>query len=147
MKSLAILLLPALCVLIPSCATDDEKEIPVTKSGELMRPRLVGRVASVPSDKRFILIQSYGDWKIASGTILIAQGTEGRTANLLATGEVMGQYAAADVQSGDVRPGDAVYMREFAKAASAENPAAPGTPPETPEPATPAPATSEVPIP
>lgn len=146
MKSLAILVLPVL-PLLPSCATDNEKQIPVTNSGELMRPRLVGRVANVPADKRFILIQSYGDWKVASGTVLIAHGTDGRTANLLATGEVMGQYAAADVQSGEVRSGDGVYLRELGKTAPSEDPASPTPVPGTPEIKPPSPAASEVPIP
>ncbi|WAC17949.1 hypothetical protein OVA24_11945 [Luteolibacter sp. SL250] len=142
-RCLAVLLAPIFCALLPSCATDEEP-IPVTKSGEVMRPRLVGRVASVPSDKRFILIQSYGDWKVAAGTVLIAHGADGRTANLLATGEVMGQYAAADVQSGEVQRGDSVYSRELTKSVAPD--AAP-TSPGTPEIPPPAPATNEVPIP
>lgn len=144
LRRLAAISLPALCILLPSCATEEEP-IPVTKSGEVARPRLVGRVASVPSDKRFILIQSYGDWKVGTGTVLIAHGADGRTANLLATGEVMGQYAAADVQSGEVQRGDAVYMRELSKPAPPENPPVPG--PGTPEIPPAAPATSEVPVP
>ncbi len=148
MKSLAILVIPAACFLLPSCATDEEKQIPVTKTGELMRPRLVGRIASVPSDKRFILIQSYGDWKVASGTVLIAHGADGRTANLLATGEVMGQYAAADVQSGEVHQGDAVYLRELTKKVSSEDPATSAAPSTgVPDIQPPAPATSDVPVP
>lgn len=143
LKILAILLLPALGLLLPSCATDDEEPIPVTKTGEVMRPRLVGRIATVPSDKRFILIQSYGNWKVAAGTVLISQGTEGRTANLLATGETMGQYAAADVQSGDVQRGDAVYSRDFSKPAPPEAP----TTPNTTAPNTPAPVVTDVPVP
>lgn len=144
LRFLAVIALPALCVLLPSCAGEDEP-IPVTKSGEVMRPRLVGRVASVPADKRFILIQSYGDWKVAAGTVLIAHGAGGSTANLLATGEVMGQYAAADVQSGEVQRGDAVYMRELGKPLAPENPAAPTS--GTPEVPAAAPATDEVPVP
>lgn len=105
-----------------------------------MRPRLVGRVATVPSDNRFILIQSYGSWKVPTGTVLISHGADGRTANLLATGEAMGQYAAADIQSGEVQPGDAVFARDLTK---------PTTSDETTEPPPPAPtpATSEVPVP
>jgi len=139
----AFFLFPVLCVLLQSCATDEEA-IPVTKTGELMRPRLVGRVASVPSDNRFILIQSYGDWKVAAGTVLIAHGTDGRTANLLATGEAMGQYAAADVQSGEVQRGDSVYSRDLTKSVTPD-PSATTT--GTPEVAPPGPATSDVPVP
>jgi hypothetical protein len=146
LRGLTVLFLPAVCVLLPSCATDEEP-IPVTKSGEVMRPRLVGRIASVPSDKRFILIQSYGDWKVATGTVLIAHGVDGRTANLLATGEVMGQYAAADVQSGEVQRGDAVYMREITKSAPPETSPDAAPVPGISETPPPSPATSEVPVP
>lgn len=122
MKYLMLLPIIPFAVSLCSCATDDEEPIPVTKSGEVMKPRLVGRIASVPSDKRFILIQSYGDWKVSSGSILISHGSDGRTANLLATGEVMGQYAAADIQSGEVNVGDAVYYRDLTKQASPSQP-------------------------
>lgn len=116
-SSLSLLLVPTF--FFASCATKDEP-IPVTKTGEMVKPRLVGRVASVPSDKRFILIQSYGNWKVASGTVLVSHGADGRTANLLATGEVMGQYAAADIQAGEVVVGDAIYSRELIKTTSPE---------------------------
>jgi len=142
MKFLVLASLIACPLFLPSCAKEDDEPIPVTKTGDMVKPRLVGRIATVPSDKRFILIQSYGDWKVASGTVLIAHGANGRTANLLATGEVMGQYAAADIQSGEVHPGDAVYSREIGKPATPETPT-----PVTPPPAPPAPATSEVPVP
>jgi hypothetical protein len=141
---MAVISLPILCILYTSCASEDET-IPVTKSNEVMRPRLVGRVASVPADKRFILIQSYGDWKVATGTILIAHGAGGSTANLLATGEVMGQYAAADVQSGEVHRGDAVYMRELIKPSTTES--SPNATPRIQEPPPSSPPTTEVPIP
>ncbi|HSP43080.1 MAG TPA: hypothetical protein VLO11_09430 [Luteolibacter sp.] len=72
-------------------------------------PELVGRIASVSSDRRFVLIQSYGPWKRAAGAILTARGEDDRVANLLVTGESMGRFAAADIQSGTVATGDAVY--------------------------------------
>jgi len=78
-------------------------------------PQLVGRIASIPADKRFVLIQSYGTWKIQSGTILTTRGLDERSANLLVTGEAMGQFAAADLQSGAVEIGDAVYSRHVPK--------------------------------
>lgn len=78
-------------------------------------PELVGRIASIPADKRFVLIQSYGSWKIETGTILTARGLDERTANLLVTGEKLGQFAAADIQSGSVEIGDAVYSQHLPK--------------------------------
>ena len=78
-------------------------------------PELVGRIASIPADKRFVLIQSYGKWNIEPGTILTTRGPDERTANLLVTGESLGQFAAADLQSGTVEVGDAVYSRHVPK--------------------------------
>jgi len=106
------LILSLLSVLFASCANDDEP-IPVDKVGTMTPPKLVGRIATVPSDRKFVLIQSYGNWHVPSGTVLTTRGTNDRTANLLVTGEVMGQYAAADLQSGDVASGDAVYFRDL----------------------------------
>ena len=94
-------------------------------------PKLVGRVASIPADRRFVLIQSYGSWNIASGTVLTTRGLEERTANLLVTGETLGQFAAADVQSGAVEIGDAVYTSHVPKPPEPE--AAPAAEPEMPE--------------
>jgi hypothetical protein len=92
-------------------------------------PKLVGRIASIPADRRFVLIQSYEKWKVEAGTILTTRGPDERTANLLATGESLGQFAAADLQSGLVEVGDAVYSRHVPK---------PPTPAETATPAEPA---------
>ncbi len=78
-------------------------------------PRLVGKIASIPADKRFVLIQSFGKWNIETGSILTSRGAEERTANLLATGETLGEFAAADVQSGLVEVGDGVYSRHVPK--------------------------------
>jgi hypothetical protein len=80
-------------------------------------PKLIGRIASVPADKRFVLIQSYDKWNIESGAILTTRGPDERTANLRATGEILGQFAAADLQSGLVEVGDAVYSQHVPKPA------------------------------
>jgi len=74
------------------------------------QPTLVGRIASIPADRRFVLIQSYGKWEVTSGSVLVTRGLDARTANLLATGESLGQFAAADLQSGTVEVGDAVLL-------------------------------------
>lgn len=80
-----------------------------------LAPKLVGRIASIPADKQFALIQSYEKWSIETGSILTTRGNEERTANLRVTGESMGQFAAADIQSGAVEIGDAVYSRHTPK--------------------------------
>ena len=72
---------------------------------------LVGRIASVPAGRTFVLIQSYGGWPVPAGEPVFSTGPEGRTANLLPTGERMGQFLAADLRSGDAAAGDAVFFR------------------------------------
>lgn len=97
-------------------------------------PRLVGKVASIPANKRFVLIQSFGKWNIETGSILTTRGEDERTANLLATGESLGEFAAADIQSGTVEVGDGVYSRHVPK---------PPTPAETPQ----GPENQQIPLP
>lgn len=113
------------CGLFSGKEDDSKKEKPSTDG-----PKLVGRIASIPADKRFVLIQSYGSWKIGQGELLTTRGPEERSANLLVTGESLGQFAAADLQSGTVEIGDAVYSRHT---------------PKPPEPVTPNPAEPELP--
>jgi hypothetical protein len=108
-------------------APDDEK--PKAPKG----PELVGRVASIAPDRRFVLIQSIDAWKQQAGAILTTRGTEDRTANLLVTGEALGQFAAADIQSGNVEIGDAVYSHHTPKPSESKPESS-----ETPEPTEPA---------
>lgn len=108
-------LLAALSYLvIASCgSTQPEKPEPSKTLDE--GPALVGRVASIPADRRFVLIQSYAKSNIESGQIFTTRGPDGRTANLRTTGEILGEFAAADLQSGSVEVGDAVYSQHVAK--------------------------------
>lgn len=115
MKLLAFTTL-AFCIFLAAC-THKPEETPTEKTDVESKPRLVGRVASIPTDRTFVLIQYYGKWSVATGSILTTQGPEGRTANLLATGEKLGQYAAADIRTGVLEVGDGVYT--IAKAPSA----------------------------
>jgi hypothetical protein len=132
MRILVLLSLPVFALSLPACSLFKSRKANTTeKKPAVEGPELVGRIASIPADKRFVLIQSYGSWKIEAGTILTTRGLEERTANLLVTGESLGQFAAADIQSGAVEIGDAVYSRHVPKAA--ETPAAVGTEPELPE--------------
>lgn len=125
MKLSRVLLL--CCLAITACApstkekADEEKPKPPVEG-----PKLVGRIASVPADKRFVLIQSYGTWEIETGRILTTRGPDERTANLRTTGEKLGEFAAADLQSGAVEVGDAVYSQHVPK--PLQTPAAPETP-------------------
>lgn len=112
----AVLLAAFSCLLISSCATTQPAKPEPVKTLE-EGPKLVGRVASIPADRRFVLIQSYGKWNIESGRILTTRGPDERTANLRTTGETLGEFAAADLQSGSVEVGDAVYSQHVAKPA------------------------------
>lgn len=136
MKSTFSLLLAA-SFLVGACAPTAEKPKPEEKKPAVEGPKLVGRIATIPADKRFVLIQSYGKWEVESGQILTTRGPEDRTANLRTTGEKLGEFAAADLQSGTLEIGDAVYFQHIVKPpappATAETPAeTPATTPETP---------------
>ena len=107
------------CLAFVSCATKEPEKKP-----EAEPPRLVGRIASIPADRRFVLIQSYGKWTAQPGAILTTRGADQRSANLLVTGEALGQFAAADLQSGQVELGDAVYSQHVPKPPPASEPPA-----------------------
>lgn len=124
---------------VTGCATQTEKPKTEEKKPPPPSPQLVGRIASVPADNRFVLIQNYGKWEPQTGQILTTRGPGQRLANLRVTGEKLGEFTAADVQSGEAERGDAVYSQPAVVAASentpaeATTPAAP-TPSESPEP-------------
>ena len=126
MKVIPAILLAASCGLcFSACASMKPKKSKTaeTKPPPVEGPQLVGRIASIPADKRFVLIQSYGKWNIETGRILTTRGPDERSANLRTTGESLGEFAAADLQSGLVEVGDAVYSQPISKPA-----AMPGTP-------------------
>ena len=74
--------------------------------------RLAGRVHRVDHAARFVLIRRYGGWHVGDGQLVETRG-EGRTANLLPKGERLGEHVAADIRSGEVKEGDAVYIRSI----------------------------------
>ncbi|WP_265594089.1 hypothetical protein [Haloferula sp. BvORR071] len=110
-----VLVIPvcALSLFLNSCSLfKDEEPKEKPKSAH---PVLVGRVASTPPGADFVLIETYGAWKVPDGGLLSGIGNEGRTSNLAATGEKLGQYLAADVRSGVAKVGDSVYYRPIAE--------------------------------
>lgn len=129
--SLTLLAAAVFAIAQISCAAHDGKPKDDFKKEDAKpkheAPKLVGRIASIPQDKRFVLIQSYGKWTTPVGAILTTRGPDKRSANLLITGETLGEFAAADLQSGLVEVGDGVYSRHIPK------PLTTGNPPETPE--------------
>jgi hypothetical protein len=117
MKS-SLCLLFAASFIVSSCApTQPDKPTEKALKPVVEGPMLIGRIASIPADNRFVLIQSYGKWDVESGRILTTRGPDARTANLRTTGESLGEFVAADLQSGTVEVGDAVYSQHIAKPA------------------------------
>lgn len=74
--------------------------------------RLAGRVHKVDQTSRFVLIRRYGPWRVGSDAVVESRG-EGRTANLLPSGERLGEHVAADIRAGTVEVGDGVYIRKI----------------------------------
>lgn len=138
MKFLSLLWIGVFALLaLPACSLMHSKKPakpPANPAAEA--PKLIGRIASIPADKRFVLIQSYSNGKIEAGTILTTRGLDERTANLVTTGEALGQFTAADVQSGLPEVGDAVYSRHIPKPATSATAAQPAAiqDPTLPEP-------------
>lgn len=82
----------------------EETEKPAKKA------ELIGRISSISPDGAFVLIQRYQSFTAAIGSVLTTRGENDRSANLLFTGESLGSYAAADLQSGMPHVGDAVFL-------------------------------------
>lgn len=98
------------------------------------KPRLVGRIALVPPRENFVLIEAYGPWRVPEGGLLSGIGTEGRTSNLVVTGEKLGQHVAADIRLGVAKVGDAVYYRSLGGESEGEESVdSPAPAPNTPE--------------
>lgn len=150
LRPIRVIAAMAMACLLLSCATEATK--PAEEKPKDEPPKLIGRVASIPPGKPFVLVQFYESTSQTSGTILTSRGNENRTANLLLTGEKLGQFAAADIQSGSVEAGDAVYS-VHSPTPKPEAPSAPETdvlpPAETPErsPSEPLPLPSDAPSP
>lgn len=131
----------AIALHLTACANTSDTADSATEAAapSEIAPRLVGRISSIRANPHFVLIQSYGTWDVETGSVLSSRGEDGRTANLLVTGERSGQYAAADVQAGLVEVGDTVFSlpppsstREIQQAVGLAEPEA--TPPdENPE--------------
>lgn len=109
MKILIICLLPSF-ILLPACGLFKKKPEPIKINPNV---RLAGRVHKVDLAAKFILIRRYGPWRLGDGEVVESRG-EGRTASLLPTGERLGEHVAADIRSGAVEAGDAVYIRRIA---------------------------------
>jgi hypothetical protein len=104
-----MLSLLSLLVFLPGCGSSTNEQGPPQ---EAVSKRLAGRVQSVNRSSQFVLIRRYGYWRVDEGDVVVTSG-DGRTANLLPTGEKLGEHIAADIRSGEVEVGDAVYVRKM----------------------------------
>jgi len=98
-----------LVVLMASCSFFGKK--PEKKKETKSETRLVGRVASLPIDSGYALIEAYGAWNVPTGSQLITVGNSGKGATLTVSGEKASRFAAADIQAGTPQVGDLVYFR------------------------------------
>ena len=99
-------------VLLSSCGLLKKKPQVVRNESDT---RLAGRIQSVNKTDRFVLIRRYGLWRVKEGQVVVSRGDDGRTSNLIPTGEKLGEHVAADIRSGDVEIGDSVYIRQVVK--------------------------------
>ena len=83
--------------------------------------RIAGRIEQVNKGANYVLIRRYGPWHYDATEEVVQSRADGRTANLLPTGEKLGEHIAADIRSGSVEVGDAVYIRSI-KAAEKPKP-------------------------
>ena len=104
-------LLALLCSMTTSCGLFFRQKVTIAEN--TTNNRYIGRIASLPGNKKFALIEIYKGKRFETGTILISYG-ENRQANLKLTGEKLSRYAAADIQSGTLEIGDAVYSNPAA---------------------------------
>ncbi len=98
-------------LLLPSCGLFDKKP-EVTPSKLKSEARLSGRIYKVNIGEGYVLIRRYGPWRVGDDEMVESRGV-GRTANLLPTGERLGEHIAADIRSGEVEIGDGVYIRKI----------------------------------
>lgn len=98
---------------LTSCATEVEEE---EAEAVVNRDKLVARVSSVNVAANYVLIQRYGRLDVPENSVLYTLGSGGGgggAASIKITGERLGQFLAADIVSGVLNVGDAVYLRVF----------------------------------
>lgn len=86
------------------------------------RQELIGRISSISPDGSFVLIQRYPSFNATIDSVLTVHGEGQRSANLIFTGESLGAYAAADIQSGMPQVGDPVFLPAPPKAPAPPEP-------------------------
>lgn len=106
---------------LASCASQVEAE---KAEDEVKFDKLVARVSSVNVEANYVLIQRYGRLVVPENSILYTLGSggaRGGAASIKVTGERLGQFLAADIVSGELNVGDAVYLRIFDEADASDS--------------------------
>lgn len=115
-RFVALVISSGIC-LVSSCASNEPVE--EEKVEEVRLDKMVARVASVNEAAEYVLIQRYGRLVIPDDSILYTldsiAGDVNKAASIKVTGEKLGQFLAADIISGKLTIGDAVYLRIFDK--------------------------------
>jgi hypothetical protein len=119
---LGLMTLLGVCFL-NSCANSQPVEVKEVEDIQL--DKMVARVASVNRTANYVLIQRFGRLVVPEDSILYTLGSSATGANSAAsikvTGERLGQFLAADIMSGNLVVGDAVYLRIFEKEKEYDN--------------------------
>ena len=114
MKASLCVILSA-CIILPSCGLlKKERQV---ESVKVQQP--VGIIDRVDTEEGYVFIRRYRAIRLRDGEIMESKGSSGRVANLIPTGEKLGERIAADIKSGEVVKGDAVYIREITSSESA----------------------------
>ncbi|HEX5791512.1 MAG TPA: hypothetical protein VFY13_10165 [Luteolibacter sp.] len=110
------------CMMAAACAptaTTPPTEVKKEEAPPQATHEWIGSISSVDRQQGFVLIRSQLSLTLPAGTVLTSsspEGAEPRRANLLLTGEALGNFAAADIQSGAVEIGDGVYRLKLREA-------------------------------
>lgn len=128
MKLISVAFLPLLVCLLLSCGSKPDSNAEPTQ--EIQKSRLAGRVERVNLASEFVRIRRYGPWRVSEHEVVVSRGG-GRNANLLPTGEKLGEYIAADIRSGVVEVGDAVYIRQVSEKLTSKDTQSSGKPENT----------------
>ncbi|WP_338286706.1 hypothetical protein [Luteolibacter sp. LG18] len=107
-RATGILLTVLVTASLPACSLFHSEKPKKEEKPKEPATKLVGRISSISGDKKFVLIQSYGQWEVPTGAILTTRAGENRVSNLRCSGEKLGQFAAADIQAGLPEVGDGV---------------------------------------
>ena len=84
--------------------------------------RVVGEIASVHPNEKFVLIKRYFQGGgFGEGTLIASVSPGGVTSSLVLTGETLGRYHAADIQEGSPSNGDVVVVRQASEEGGEES--------------------------